>query len=166
LTPEVLNKKDNFVPASNTPAVGDFVKKGWTPDFTPNQKQATLINDQVSKVTHNGKLDTELESLGLGPKTSALVKEAQQLYVQNFNAYFNTQQDGTLTEAQKATNGQFNNQFRVYLEDLLTRMPEILTQRSKDLTQSNTAVYTKSRHEDILEDLTTSLQVQVTKVTQ
>lgn len=149
-----LNKADNWNGDDyNGPALGTYLKGGWKPDFTPNAKNAAWINNAAAPHLHNGKYLADVEGLGLGPTTRLVVNEVLAAYTNYFNAYYNTDADASLPEPQRNTYLMYSNFFRLNLEVLLDRIPEILTVRSKELTQSPNVVFEDSQHEDILDQI-------------
>jgi hypothetical protein len=72
-----LSKPDNWSgPVSSTAPVAQvYIKSDWKPDFTPNTKNAPQVTETVAKVTHNGAIAGELETLGVGEKSRALINE-------------------------------------------------------------------------------------------
>jgi hypothetical protein len=115
-----------------------------------NQKNLALVTQAVNKQTHNGALITELEGLGLTQKSKVLVTEIISVYTNYYNAYFNAQGDLSLVEPERNRYLGYTNTHRLYLEDLLNKIDDILIQRSKDLTLSADTKYDQTRHEDIL----------------
>jgi hypothetical protein len=75
-----------------------------------------------------------MEGLGVGPKTRGLMVEISEAYVNYFHAYYNVQQDSTLTEPEINRYLSYTNFYRLNLENLIDQMDDILTARSKDIT--------------------------------
>jgi hypothetical protein len=138
---------------SISPALGVFLKKGWAPDFTVNQKNLALVTDAVNKQTHKGSLITELEGLGLSAKSKTLVTEIITTYTNYYNAYFNALSSEQITEPEKFRYLMYINYYRMFLEDLLSKITSVITLRSKDLTLSSDSSFEQTRHEDILDKL-------------
>jgi hypothetical protein len=68
-----------------------------------------------------------------------------------YNAYFNAQSEGRFTQPELNRYLMYINFYRMYLEGLLAKIPEILTARSKDLILSPGLKYEQTRHEDIVD---------------
>jgi hypothetical protein len=68
-----------------------------------------------------------------------------------YNAYYNAQSEGRFTQPELNRYLMYINFYRLYLEGLLGKIPEILTARSKDLTLSTGAKWDATRHQDIIE---------------
>lgn len=110
-----------------------------------------MVADVVSRVTKAGALPTELEGLGTGVKSKALITDLITDFKKQTDASFNVKTDATLTEAEKPKHQTYVDTQRTFLENTLNKLPEILTARSKDLTLSASAKFEQTRHQDLLD---------------
>lgn len=151
VTPAQIKQGEAFNPTDSTPALGNFLNKGWKPDFTRNTKNLGFLNDAIAKLTHNGNLITEVENIAIGPKSKAVFAEAIQLYTDYYNAYYNSVADSNLKEPENNRYLSYLNNYRIYLEGFIGKLNDLAVARAKDLTQgTSTPAYSSTRHQEIL----------------
>lgn len=103
-------------------------------------------------------MTSQVNGLGVGPKTTQVVADAVSQYTNHLNAYYNTLGDSAMVEPVKSKYTEYSNAHRVFLEGFITKVADVLTARSKDLTLNPEVSYPQSRHEEILSKLFTAAQ--------